>query len=85
MLINLGDVQRAYRAQQNRNRRNGLRRFLVEKGEPSGDVFQVVIRRLFVDGSIDNFGSASNWLDGASLTERATLFSSICTDMLGGK
>jgi len=84
-IILLGDLQRAYRAQQVTSRRHQLREFLVEQGEPTGDAFQIVARRLFVAGYVDNFGSAVLWLGSASLKERASLFSSIATDMLGNR
>ena len=81
-IVLLGDLQRAYRAQQVTNRRHQLREFLVERGEPTGDTFQIVARRLFVAGYVDNLGSAVLWLASASLKERATLFSEIATAFL---
>jgi hypothetical protein len=75
-------LQRAYRAQQATERRQQLRKFLVEQGEPTGDAFQIVARRLFVTGYVDNLGTACLWLASASLKERASLFSEIATAFL---
>jgi hypothetical protein len=78
----LGDLQRAYRARQNSKHRNELRHYLIDRVEPSAPAYQIVSRHLYADGQIDNLGLADAWLAGASMKERATLFSEIATAFL---
>jgi hypothetical protein len=82
--IRLSDLQRAYRSKQNASRRAALRAYLIGGIEPSAAAFRLVSRRLYADGLIDNLGLADIWISTASITERARLFSSICTALLGG-
>jgi len=77
--INLAELQRVYRARENRRIRDGLRRYLLDHDEPSSAIFVIVSRRLYATGQIDNLGLTDSWLVSASETERASLFSEICT------
>jgi hypothetical protein len=79
----LGDLQRAYRAKQKINNRHDLRRYLIDGGAASAQTYQLVSRRLYAEGAIDNLGLADQWIAGATVTERASLFSSIVTALLG--
>ena len=80
--INLGDLQRQWRTQNNKNMRRDLRRYLVERRGPSSAAFNMVARSLYVAGLVDNFGLADQWLAGASEKERAMLFSELATSLL---
>jgi hypothetical protein len=77
--INLGDLQRVYRARENRKIRDGLRHYLLGRGEPSPGIFIIVSRRLYANGQIDNLGLSDAWIASSTETERATLFSQIVT------
>ena len=81
-IIRLGDLQRVYRAKQRSNRRHQLRDYLLNRGAASASTYQLVSRRLYADGLIDNLGLTDTWLTCASETERAGLFSDICTALL---
>jgi len=82
-VIRLSDLQRAYLARQNSNRRHELRRYLIDGGASSASTYQLVSRRLYADGLIDNIGLTDTWIAGASEAERAGLFSDIATALLG--
>jgi hypothetical protein len=82
--VRLGDLQRAYRAKQQINRRHELRRYLIDGGAASAGAFQLASRRLYAEGKIDNLGLCDQWMAGATMTERAGLFSDIVTALLGG-
>jgi hypothetical protein len=56
---------------------------LLDRVEPSAAAYQIVSRRLYAEGAIDNLGLADAWIGTASETERATLFSDIATTLLG--
>jgi hypothetical protein len=83
-IVKLAELQRAYRAQQSRKHRNQLRHYLIDRTEPSSAAFQIVSRRLYAGGQIDNLGLADHWIGTASEAERASLFSDIATALLGG-
>jgi hypothetical protein len=59
MIINLAELQRTYRAQLNSERRDALRRYLLDGDDPPAAIFILVSRRLYADGQIDNLGLAS--------------------------
>ena len=82
MLIQLGELQRVYRATQHASRRDALRSYLVDGKAPSAAAFRLVARRLYADGLIDNLGLADLWLATATVAERAALFSAIATGLL---
>jgi hypothetical protein len=52
-IVKLAELQRAYRAQQNKKHRNQLRHYLIDRTEPSSAAFQIVSRRLYAGGQID--------------------------------
>ena len=81
-IVRLGDLQRAYRAQQRTNQRHDLRRYLIDRADPSSAAYQIVSRRLYCDGAIDGLGMTDYWLSTATEAERATLFSQIATALL---
>jgi hypothetical protein len=81
-VVRLGDLQRAYRANQRSRHRVELRKYLLDGAEPSAAAYQTVSRRLYAEGVIDNLGLADIWIGTASLAERATLFSDITTALL---
>jgi hypothetical protein len=83
-IVRLDDLQRAWRAQQNSKHRTDLRRYLIDRGASSAATYQLVSRRLYAEGAIDNLGLCDAWIDTASETERASLFSDIATAMIGG-
>jgi hypothetical protein len=83
-IINLSDLQRVYRAKQQTDRRHDLRRYLIDGRAASAGAFQLVSRRLYADGLIDNLGLTDMWIAGATMTERAGVFSEIVTALLGG-
>jgi hypothetical protein len=83
-IIRLGDLQRAYRAKQRSNQRHELRHYLLDGGVTSASTFQLVSRRLYAAGMIDNLGLTDTWINTASETDRAALFSDIATALLGG-
>jgi hypothetical protein len=83
-IVRLAELQRAWRAQQNGNRRTDLRRYLIDRGASSAATYQLVSRRLYAEGAIDNLGLADHWIDTASESERASLFSDIATALIGG-
>ena len=81
----LSDLQRAYHQNmRGSQRRYELRCYIIDRDEPTANAFCLVSRRLYADGLIDNIGLTASWLDGASLTERASLFSLIATALLRG-
>jgi hypothetical protein len=82
MIINLGDLQRAYHARRSLEGRDALRRYLLDGDEPTAAVFILVSRRLYAEGLIDNIGLAVQWIAGVTLAERAALFSAIATGLL---
>jgi len=78
--IPLSDLQRAYHQNmRGSQRRYELRCYIIDRNEPTANVW-----RLYADGLIDNLGLTASWLDGASLTERASPFSLIATALLRG-
>ncbi|MGB9390001.1 MAG: hypothetical protein WCB70_08410 [Xanthobacteraceae bacterium] len=81
-IILLGDLQRAYRAQQTTKQRHDLRRYLLERGATSASTYQLVSPCLYADGAIDNIGLADQWLALAGERDRACLFSEIATALL---
>jgi hypothetical protein len=81
--VNLGELQRTYRAWQGAERRNALRRYLIESEAPSPAAFRLVSRYLYAGGQIDCLGLTDLWLGTPSMRERAALFSAITTAMLG--
>jgi hypothetical protein len=83
-IVKLAELQRAWRAQRNSGHRVALRRYLIDRTEPSAAAFQIVSRRLYAEGAIDNLGLADAWIGTASEAERALLFSDIATALLGG-
>ncbi|HVI14386.1 MAG TPA: hypothetical protein VM822_16090 [Pseudolabrys sp.] len=83
MLVRLGELQRVYRAEQRKTLRRDLRQYLIERRGPTSGAFNAVARSLYVAGAIDNFGLADQWLSGATIQERAELFSLIATSLLG--
>jgi hypothetical protein len=83
MNINLAELQRTYRAQLNSERRDALRRYLLDGDDPPAAIFILVSRRLYADGQIDNLGLASHWIASATVAERAALFTAIATALLG--
>jgi hypothetical protein len=82
--IRLNDLQRAYQNMRATRRRYELRCYLIDRDEPTPNAFCLISRRLYCDGLIDNLGLAQTWLDRASVTERASLFSLISTALLRG-
>ena len=82
-IIQLADLQRAYRARQRSRHRAELRKYLLDHVEPSPAAYQIVSRRLYAEGAIDNVGLVDAWLGSATEMERATLFSDIATALLG--
>ena len=82
MIVRLGDLQAAYRGQQRSKRRHGVRQYLLDGAEPSPTAYQIVSRRLYATGRIDNLGLADLWVATASPAERARLFSDIATALL---
>jgi hypothetical protein len=82
MLVQLGELQRAYRARQRGNRRGELRAYLISGEEPSPAAFRLVSRFLYANKQIDNLGLADLWLGTATTAERAALFSAIATGLL---
>jgi hypothetical protein len=82
-IVQLAELQRAYRAKQRSRHRAELRKYLLERIEPSAAAFQIVSRRLYAEGAIDNLGLADAWIGTATETERASLFSDIATALLG--
>jgi hypothetical protein len=56
---------------------------LLDRIEPSAAAYQIVARRLYAEGAIDNLGLADAWIGTASEAERASLFSDIVTALLG--
>jgi hypothetical protein len=83
-VIQLGDLQQAYRAKQRSNQRHELRHYLLNGGATSASTFQLVSRYLYAAGMVDNLGLTDSWIDTASEIERANLFSDIATALLGG-
>jgi hypothetical protein len=83
--LNLGDLQRSYRAQRNSERRDALRRYLLESEEPTAAVFVLVSRRLYATAEIDNLGLVHHWIASATVAERAALFTAIATALLGAE
>jgi hypothetical protein len=83
-IVKLAELQRGWRAQQNGKDRVALRRYLIDRTKPSAAAFQIVSRRLYAEGAIDNLGLADAWIGTASEAERASLFSDIATALLGG-
>jgi hypothetical protein len=84
VLIKLADIQAEYRRRIAVRHRNELPRYLVEGEESSSLTFSLVSHRLYANKQIDNLGLTDLWLDRSKLSERASLFSSIATDMLKG-
>jgi len=82
--IPLSDLQRAYHQNMRGSQRRYELRCYIIGDEPTANAFCLVSRRLYADGLIDNLGLTASWLDGASLTERASLFSLIATALLRG-
>lgn len=82
-IVQLGDLQRVYRARQNAGQPVELQQYLLDRANPSGSIYQLVSRRLYASGLIDNLGLTDCWIVSASEAERATLFSEIVTDRLG--
>ena len=82
-IVQLAELQRAYRAKQRSRHRAELRKYLLDRVEPSPAAYQIVSRRLYAEGAIDNVGLVDAWLGSATKTERATLFSDIATALLG--
>jgi len=82
--IPLSDLQRAYHQNTRGSQRRYELRCYIIGDEPTANAFCLVSRRLYADGLIDNLGLTASWLDGASLTERASLFSQIATALLRG-
>jgi hypothetical protein len=80
--VRLGDLQRTYRARQKSEQHHNPRRYLIDGLEPSAATYQIVCRRLYAEGAIDNLGHADTWLLTATEAERATLFSDIATALL---
>jgi hypothetical protein len=81
-IVRLADLQRVYRARAKRRNRVDLREYLLAGTEPSPAAYQIVSRRLYAEGVIDNLGLADAWIGTATLAERATLFSDIATALL---
>jgi hypothetical protein len=81
-ILQLGDLQRTWRAQRRSSRRVELRQYLIERAAPSATVYQIVSRRLYADGSVDNLGLTDAWIETASERERGRLFSQIASDLL---
>jgi hypothetical protein len=75
-IVQLAELQRAYRARRRSRHRAELRK-------PSAAAYQIVSRRLYAEGAIDNLGLADAWIGSAGEAERATLFSDIATALLG--
>ena len=82
--IPLSDLQRGYHQNMRGSQRRYELRCYIIGDEPTANAFCLVSRRLYADGLIDNLGLTASWLDGASLTERASLFSQIATALLRG-
>ena len=82
-IVQLAELQRAYRARRRSRDRAELRKYLLDRVEPSAAAYQIVSRRLYAEGAIDNLGLADAWIGSATGTERATLFSDIATALLG--
>ena len=82
MIVRLGDLQDRYRAQQIKTLRCDLRRYLIERRGPTSAAFNAVARNLYCAGVVDNLGLADQWLSGATIEERAALFSEIATALL---
>ena len=80
--IKLADLQLQWRAQIRRERRRELRRYLIARKGPTSGAYNIVARRLYADGLVDNLGLADAWLANATESERAELFSSIATALL---
>ena len=83
MIVRPDDLQRAYRARQSGQQRVELRQYLLDRADPSAAVYQLVSRRLYADGLIDNLGLCDTWIAIATEQERAILFSQIATALLG--
>jgi SOS response regulatory protein OraA/RecX len=83
IVVQLAELQRVYRAEQRSRHRAELRKYLLEHIEPSPTAYQIVSRRLYAEGAIDNLGLADAWIGSATETERASLFSDIATALLG--
>ena len=81
-IVQLAELQRAYRAKQRSRHRAELRKYLLDRVEPSPAAYQIVSRRLYAEGAIDNVGLVDAWLGSATETERATLFTDIATALL---
>ena len=82
-IVQLAELQRAYRARRRSRHRAELRKYLLDHVEPSAAAYQIVSRRLYAEGAIDNLGLADAWIGSATEAERATLFSDIATALLG--
>ena len=82
-IVQLAELQRAYRAKQRSAHRAELRKYLLDRVEPSAAAYRIVSRRLYAEGAIDNLGLTDAWIGSATGTERATLFSDIATALLG--
>ena len=80
--VAFGELQRIYRARQRGTQRHNLRRYLIDGAEPSTATYQIVSRRLYAEGVIDNLGLVDSWIATATETEHAALFSDLATALL---